>query len=61
MPDVLKIREVADYLRVSQLTIKRYCKRGLIKYSRINSRGDRRITKEAVINFLDMFHEKIKS
>ena len=49
LPDVLTVREVADLLRVSPLTIKRWGKRGKLPAIRINSRGDRRYKKEAVL------------
>ena len=47
LPDLLTVREVADFLRVSTLTIKRWGKRGKLPAIRINSRGDRRYRKEA--------------
>ena len=40
LPDLLTVREVADLLRVSSLTIKRWGKRGKLPAIRINSRGD---------------------
>jgi excisionase family DNA binding protein len=49
MPDLLTVREVAEILRVSPLTIKRWGKRGKLPAIRINSRGDRRYRKEAVL------------
>jgi len=49
MPDLLTVREVSDLLRVSPLTIKRWGKRGKLPAIRINSRGDRRYKKEAVL------------
>ncbi len=49
MPDILTISEVAAILRVSPLTIKRWGKRGKLPPIRINSRGDRRYKKEAVL------------
>lgn len=49
LPDLLTVREVADLLRVSVLTIKRWGKRGKLVPIRINSRGDRRYKKEAVL------------
>ena len=54
MPDLLTVREVADLLRVSPLTIKRWGKRGKLPAIRINSRGDRRYKKEAVLWLLGM-------
>jgi excisionase family DNA binding protein len=49
LPDLLTVREVAQVLRVSPLTIKRWGKRGKLPAIRINSRGDRRYKKEAVL------------
>lgn len=49
LPDLLTVREVAQILRVSPLTIKRWGKRGKLPAIRINSRGDRRYRKEAVM------------
>lgn len=49
LPDLLTVREVADLLRVSPLTIKRWGKRGKLPAIRINSRGDRRYKKEAIL------------
>ncbi len=52
LPDLLTVREVAKILRVSPLTIKRWGKRGKLPAIRINSRGDRRYKKEAVLYVL---------
>lgn len=49
LPDLLTVREVAELLRVSPLTIKRWGKRGKLPAIRINSRGDRRYRKESVL------------
>lgn len=49
LPDLLTVREVAQILRVSTLTIKRWGKRGKLPAIRINSRGDRRYRKESVL------------
>jgi excisionase family DNA binding protein len=54
LPDLLTIREVADILRVSPLTLKRWGKRGKLPAIRINSRGDRRYKKETVLYTLGM-------
>lgn len=48
-PELLTVREVAQILRVSTLTIKRWGKKGKLPPIRINSRGDRRYKKEAVL------------
>ena len=49
LPDLLTVREVAELLRVSPLTIKRWGKKGKLPAIRINSRGDRRYRKEQVM------------
>lgn len=49
LPDLLTVSEVAEVLRVSTLTIKRWGKRGKLPAIRINSRGDRRYKKEQVL------------
>lgn len=54
LPDLLTVREVAELLRVSPLTIKRWGKRGKLVPIRINSRGDRRYKKDAVLWLLGM-------
>lgn len=54
LPDLLTVKEVAQLLRVSVLTIKRWGKRGKLPAIRINSRGDRRYKKEAVMWLLGM-------
>lgn len=57
LPDLLTIREVADLLRVSPLTIKRWGKKGKLPAIRINSRGDRRYKKEVVLRLLGVDNE----
>ena len=52
LPDLLTVSEVAELLRVSTLTIKRWGKRGKLPAIRINARGDRRYRKEAVLYLL---------
>lgn len=54
LPDLLTVREVSEILRVSPLTIKRWGKRGKLPAIRINSRGDRRYKKEAILWLLGM-------
>ncbi len=54
LPDLLTVKEVAQILRVSPLTIKRWGKRGKLPAIRINSRGDRRYRKSAVLYLLGM-------
>lgn len=58
LPDLLTVREVADLLRVSPLTIKRWGKRGKLTPIRINSRGDRRYKKQAVLWLLGIQDEE---
>ncbi len=58
LPDLLTVREVADLLRVSPLTIKRWGKRGKLPAIRINSRGDRRYKKESVLWLLGINPEE---
>lgn len=52
LPDLLTVREAAQVLRVSPLTLKRWGKRGKLPAIRINSRGDRRYRKEAILYLL---------
>lgn len=54
LPDLLTVREVAEILRVSTLTLKRWGKRGKLPAIRINSRGDRRYKKDTVLYALGM-------
>ncbi len=58
LPDLLTVQEVAQVLRVSPLTIKRWGKRGKLPAIRINSRGDRRYRKEAVFWLLGIQQNK---
>lgn len=58
LPDLLTIREVAQLLRVSSLTIKRWGKKGKLPAIRINSRGDRRYKKEVVLRLLGVTEEE---
>lgn len=57
LPDLLTIREVAELLRVSPLTIKRWGKKGKLPAIRINSRGDRRYKKDVVLRLLGVENE----
>lgn len=54
LPELLTIEEVANLLRVSKITLKRWGKSGKLPALRINSRGDRRYRKEDVLRFLGM-------
>lgn len=58
LPDLLTVTEVAELLRVSPLTIKRWGKRGKLPAIRINSRGDRRYKKAAVLWLLGIQENK---
>lgn len=58
LPDLMTVREVADLLRVSPLTIKRWGKRGKLPPIRINSRGDRRYKKQSVLWLLGISPEE---
>ena len=58
LPDLLTVREVAEILRVSPLTIKRWGKRGKLPAIRINARGDRRYRKEQVLWLLGIEEKK---
>lgn len=58
LPDLMTIREVADLLRVSPLTIKRWGKKGKLPAIRINSRGDRRYRKDVVNRLLGVASEE---
>jgi len=54
LPDILTVKEVAKYMKISPLTLKRWGKRGdFIPAFRINSRGDRRYKKEDLIAFIE--------
>lgn len=61
LPDLLTVKEVAEILRVSTLTIKRWGKRGKLPAIRINSRGDRRYKKEAVLWLLGITQKSSSS
>ena len=52
LPDLLTVGEVAEILRVSTLTIKRWGTRGKLVPIRINSRGDRRYKRDQILYLL---------
>ncbi|GIW59633.1 MAG: hypothetical protein KatS3mg087_0699 [Patescibacteria group bacterium] len=60
LPELMTIEEVANFLRVSKITLKRWGKRGKLPAIRINSRGDRRYKKEAVLWVLGEIGKKGK-
>lgn len=55
--ELLTLVEVATYLRLSTLTLKRWGKKGILVPIRINSRGDRRYRREKVLEFLGIEEE----
>ena len=57
LPDLLTVREVAELLRVSPLTVKSWGKKGKLPAIRINSGGDRRYRKEVVLRLLGVNEE----
>ena len=61
LPDLLTVREVAELLRVSPLTVKRWGKKGKLPAIRINSRGDRRYRKETILRLLGVDQDKNSS
>lgn len=61
LPELLTVKEVAELLRVSPLTIKRWGQRGKLQAIRINSRGDRRYKREAVLWLLGINPEEESS
>lgn len=52
LPELLTPREVAELLRISVLTVKRWGIKGKLVPIRINHRGDRRYKKEQVLELL---------
>lgn len=54
MPELLTPREVAEILRVSILTVKRWSNKGKLRAMRINSRGDRRYHKKEILDLLQI-------
>ena len=58
LPELMTIEEVAQFLRVSKITLKRWGKRGKLPAIRINQRGDRRYKKEAVLWLVGEMYKK---
>jgi len=54
LPDLLTITETASILRVSNLTLKRWSKKGKLPCIRINSRGNRRYKKSDIIRIFKL-------
>lgn len=46
--DIMTPSEVADYLSISEMTLKRWGKKGRLNCIRINSRGDRRYLRSEI-------------
>jgi len=61
LPELMTIEEVANFLRVSKITLKRWGKRGKLPAIRINQRGDRRYKKEAVLWMIGEMYKKPSS
>lgn len=59
LPDLLTVKEVAQFLRVSPLTIKRWGKRGKLPAIRINARGDRRYKRDSVLWLLGEMRKEV--
>lgn len=50
---ILTVRQVADFLHVSICTVRRWSNKGMLKFYRVGSRGDRRYKREDVLRFLE--------
>ena len=50
---MMTARQVADFLQVSICSIRRWSDKGVLKFYRVGSRGDRRYWLEDVLNFLN--------
>lgn len=66
---MLTTRQVADFLQVSICSVRRWSDRGILKFYRVGSRGDRRYWREDVLRFLetssrhpraDSSHQKVR-
>ena len=53
LDSMLTTRQVADFLQVSICTVRRWSDKGMLKFYRVGSRGDRRYQSEDVLRFLD--------
>lgn len=52
MPELLKVSEVANLLRISQPTVKRWVRDGVIRGHQFAEGGEYRIEKEDILNRL---------
>ncbi len=52
LESMLTARQVADFLQVSISTVRRWSDKGMLKFYRIGSRGDRRYRRDDVMKFL---------
>ncbi len=52
----MTLKEVAKYLRVCNLTARRWLTSGALKGTKINKRGDWRVAKKDVENYLKKFN-----
>ena len=50
---MMTTRQVADFLQVSICSVRRWSDRGLLKFYRVGSRGDRRYWRNDVLGFLE--------
>ena len=50
---MLTVRQVSEYLQVSMCTLRRWSDRGMLRFYRIGSRGDRRYRMEDILRFVD--------
>ena len=50
---MLTARQVADFLQVSISTVRRWSDKGMLKFYRVGSRGDRRYQRKDVLRFLE--------
>lgn len=49
---MLTTRQVAEFLQVSICSVRRWSDRGILKFYRVGSRGDRRYWRADVLDFL---------
>lgn len=53
-PEILSLKEVSDILRISQITLRRWDNKGLLKAFRPSNRQQRRYHKKDLVNFLQL-------